>query len=173
LNDSATQPTRPAGVAGHPTLYRKVYDRQALKLCLLGATDAELAGFFEVSGDTIIEWRRVHATFSESIARGKIVADANVAERLYLRALGYSHPAVKFFMPAGATEPVVAHYVEHYPPDTPAASLWLRNRQPAKWRDKASLELSGADGGPIIIVTGVPRPGDDAAGAPEGAMPAV
>jgi hypothetical protein len=33
-------------------------------------------------------------------------------------------------------EPVYAEYTEHYPPDTGAASLWLRNRQPEKWRDK-------------------------------------
>ena len=45
-------------------------------------------------------------------------------------------PAVKIFMPAGAEAPVCASYTEHYPPDTQAASLWLRNRQPAKWRDR-------------------------------------
>jgi hypothetical protein len=33
--------------------------------------------------------------------------------------------------------------VKCYPPDTAAASLWLRNRQPAKWRDKTDVEHSG------------------------------
>ena len=32
---------------------------------------------------------------------------------------------------------------EHYPPDTPAASLWLRNRQPAKWRDRQEVNHTG------------------------------
>ena len=39
-------------------------------------------------------------------------------------------------MPAGADEPVYAEYIEHYPPDTQAASLWLRNRHPDKWKDR-------------------------------------
>ena len=30
-----------------------------------------------------------------------------------------------------------APYVEHYPPDTAAASLWLRNRQPKLWRERS------------------------------------
>jgi len=41
---------------------------------------------------------------------------------------GYTHEATKIFMPAGAEAPVYAPYTEHYPPDTHAASLWLRNR---------------------------------------------
>ena len=31
----------------------------------------------------------------------------------------------------------------HYPPDTQAASLWLRNRQPAKWRDRQEVNHTG------------------------------
>ncbi len=34
-------------------------------------------------------------------------------------------------------------YVEHYAPDTTAAIFWLKNRQPAQWRDKIEAELSG------------------------------
>jgi hypothetical protein len=129
--------------AGRPTSYREEYAAQAFKLALLGMTDAEMASFFEVNEDTINEWKRVHPEFSVSIARGKGDADGDVAEKLYRRAMGYSHDAVKIFMPAGASEPVYAPYVEHYPPDTQAASLWLRNRQPAKWRDKQDVEHSG------------------------------
>jgi hypothetical protein len=81
--------------------------------------------------------------FRESIARGKIEADAHVAEALYRRACGYSHPAVKIFMPAGASEPVYAPYTQHYPPDTKAALRWLQNRQPALWRDRQEVNVTG------------------------------
>src|SRR5437762_6739260 len=121
---------------GRPSLYRKEFAEQAYKLCLLSATDEEIADFFGVVRQTVYDWRAAHTEFLDSITRVKIIADANVAERLYQRALGYSHEAVKIFMPAGASEPVYAPYTEHYPPDTQAASLWLRNRQPSKWRDK-------------------------------------
>jgi len=132
---------------GRPTRYKAEYAEQARKLCLLGATDEELAGFFSISFQTLNTWKKSHKEFLESITRGKIVADAEVAERLYQRALGYSHQAVKIM----AVDKTVVHeeYIEHYPPDTQAASLWLRNRQPKKWRDKQDVEHSGKDGGPI------------------------
>lgn len=135
--------------AGRPSDYREDYAEQARKLCLLGATDVELAEFFGTSEVTLNAWKHAHPDFLKSINAGKSVADAEVADKLYHRARGYSHKAVKIFMPAGATAPVYAEYTEHYPPDTPAASLWLRNRQPAKWRDRQ--EHTGADGGSIAV----------------------
>jgi hypothetical protein len=36
------------------------------------------------------------------------------------RAVGFEHPAVKIFMPAGAPEPVYAPYMEYHPPDVNA-----------------------------------------------------
>lgn len=128
---------------GRPSDYREEYAEQARKLCLLGATDAELADFFGVVVDTISQWKKTHPEFSASIALGKQIADAEVADKLYHRARGYSHDAVKIFMPQGAAAPVYAPYTEHFPPDTQAASLWLRNRQPAKWRDKTEVDMSG------------------------------
>lgn len=136
--------------AGRPTDYRDEYAAQAFKLALLGMTDAEMASFFEVDERTVNNWKIEHPEFFQSITRGKGEADGDVAEKLYRRAMGYSHEAVKIFMPSGSSEPVYAAYTEHYPPDTQAASLWLRNRQPAKWRDKQEHEHAGKDGAPLV-----------------------
>ena len=157
MKEHASQPRLPKPV-GRPTAYRPEFTKQAYKLALLGGTDADLADFLEVNEDTIHEWKKVHPEFSESIRRGKIQADAEIAESLYHRAKGYSHPAVKIFMPANAKEPVYAPYVERFPPDTSAASLWLRNRQPAKWRDKIEHEHAGRNGGPIEQITTTTTP---------------
>ena len=43
---------------GRPTLYWKKYPEQAYKQCLAGATDADLANFFEVDEDTINVWKK-------------------------------------------------------------------------------------------------------------------
>lgn len=142
---------------GRPSEYRKEYAGQVYKLCLLSATDTDVADFFDVSEQTINAWKSAYPKFLESMRLGKTEADTNVADRLYQRAMGYTHEAVKIFMPAGASEPVYAPYKEHYPPDTAAASLWLRNRQPKKWRDKQDMEVTGKEGGPILIATGVAR----------------
>lgn len=133
--------------AGRPTKYKPEYPEQAYKLCLLGATDAELADFFQVNEDTINEWKKVHPKFSESLKAGKDRADAIVADKLYHRACGYEHPEVKVFLYGG--EPVIVPITKHYPPDATSAIFWLKNRQPRHWRDVNKLEHSGAGGGPI------------------------
>ncbi len=126
---------------GRPTSYRKEYAEQARKLCLLGYTDVELADFFQVSERTLNTWKKDFPEFLQSTKRGKDIADADVAEKLYKRALGYTHKSVKIFNNDGV--PLKVEYTEHYPPDTQAASLWLRNRQPNKWRDKQDIEHGG------------------------------
>jgi hypothetical protein len=121
---------------------------------LLGATDAELADFFEVSVKTLNDWKRAHPEFRASLMRGKMSADAEIADKLYHRARGYQHQAVRIFMPAGAKQPVYAPYTEHYPPDTIAAIFWLKNRRRASWRDRVAAE-DDADG-TVKIIGGLP-----------------
>lgn len=124
---------------GRPTQYKKAYCEQAKKLCLLGATDESLADFFEVSNTTIDTWKKKHPEFVGAIKEGKLVADANVAEALYNRATGYSHPDthISNFQGEITQTPVT----KHYPPDTGAAFIWLKNR--SNWKDKQEVEHSG------------------------------
>jgi hypothetical protein len=132
---------------GRPTDYRPEFADQAYGYTLLGATDARIAELFGVSESTLNLWKRAHPEFSESMQRGKERADAEIARSLYHRAKGYSHPEDDI-RTCGA-EIVITPTVKHYPPDTAAASLWLRNRQPKLWRDKVDLEHAGPNGGPI------------------------
>lgn len=142
---------------GRPTLYKEQYPEQAYKLTLLGLTLEELAEFFSVCLDTLHEWKKVYPDFSDAIARGRTIADAEVAVKLRERAIGYSHEAVKIFLPAGAREPVYAHYIEHYPPDPQAASIWLFNRRPDKWRrDRREAEDPHEIGLTIKVTGGLP-----------------
>lgn len=142
---AAPKQRRPS--AGRPSLYKNEYADQAYKYCLLGATDERLAELFGVNPDTVHEWKKVHPKFSESITRGKEIADAEIAASLFHRAKGYSHPEVHVSNYQG--EVTLTPLTKHYPPDTPAASLWLRNRQPKIWRDKVDVEHAGQNGGPI------------------------
>lgn len=54
------------------------FNEQARKLCLLGATDSELADFFGVCERTINNWKSEFPAFLQSIDAGKISADAIV-----------------------------------------------------------------------------------------------
>lgn len=130
--------------AGRPSKFDEAFVEQARKLCELGATDEELANFFEVTARTIYRWQAEYPEFCQALKAGKDSADERVIRSLYHRAVGYSHEAVKIFMPAGAEAPVYAPYVEHSPPDTTAAIFWLKNRRREEWRDKHDVEASGA-----------------------------
>lgn len=126
------------------------HPEQARKLCLLGARNKDMEKFFGVSHRTFLIWRNKHPELDAAIAAGKIEADSNMAESLYRRGMGWSHQSVKIFMPAGAKEPVYAYYTENFPPDTQAASLWLRNRKPDIWRDKQFYEHTGKGGKALV-----------------------
>lgn len=121
---------------GRPTKYQEAYVEQARKLCQLGATDQEIADFFEVEVRTIYRWKAEHDQFCQALKAGKEVADERVERSLFQKAIGYEQEEVKIFMPAGAEGPVYAPYRAKLAPDTTAAIFWLKNRRPDLWRDK-------------------------------------
>lgn len=126
---------------GRPPLYRDEYAVMVERLCKLGLTDAELAAAFDVSETTINTWKHDHLEFFEALKRGKTFADAEVADKLFKRATGYSHQAVKIVANANTGQEHIVPYTEHYPPDTTACIFWLKNRQSAKWRDKVEQDV--------------------------------
>jgi len=135
---------------GRPPIYKKEYDELAERLCLLGMTDAEIAAAIGVSIQAMKIWDRDHPSFSAARAEGKEFADARVAKALHSRAIGYSHKATKFFLGPGGVI-IKEDYIEHYPPDTHAAALWLANRRRKQWSLKPSEEPDKEGGGGITI----------------------
>jgi hypothetical protein len=125
---------------GRPNKFKPEYIEQARKLCQFGHTDPELAGFFEVHLQTINNWKVKYPEFLYALKAGKEVADSRVERSLYQRAVGYNYEAIKIFMPAGRSKPVYAPYTEHVPPDVTAGIFWMKNRDPAHWRDQQQLE---------------------------------
>ena len=110
---------------GRPTAYKKEYAEQAMSLCLLGATDQEMADFFSVSEQTINTWKGKHPSFLESIRKGKIEADANVAVRLYERAISS---------------------------DFQSMALWLKNRRPNDWRETRHIKVDTVQHTAVVML---------------------
>lgn len=123
---------------GRPTKYKEEFNDQVEKLCKLGATDKEIADFFDIAESTVNEWKHTYPKFSESIKRGKTEADAMVASKLYHRAIGYEHADVDIKMYEGGI--IETPLIKHYPPDPTSIIFWLKNRQPGKWRDKQEID---------------------------------
>lgn len=132
---------------GRPTDYRPEFAVQAEKLCLLGATDAEIADFFDVSPRTIYRWKLIHEDFCQAIKSGKEFADERVERGLFQRATGYGYVEQQAFKVKTVkydngkrvqeTEEIrVVDVEKQAPPDTPAGIFWLKNRRKGEWRDK-------------------------------------
>ena len=144
---------------GRPTAYKPEYIKQVYKLSLLGLTDVEMAGVFGVAERAFNNWKLKYPEFVQSIKDGKEIADANVTASLYQRACGYTHKETKVFCNDGLVTEVEID--KHYPPDTAAAFIWLKNRQPTRWRDKAYAfdDLPPAESITVTIIDGrKPKP---------------
>ncbi len=144
---SARDSTDTKRSVGRPSSYRPEYAAQAAKLCALGATDAQLADFFEVAVSTVALWKVQHKQFSDAIKVPKAEADERVEQSLYRRALGYEHDETDIRVVGG--ELVKTAVRKHYPPDPTAMIFWLKNRNPAAWREMKAVELTGEGGGPV------------------------
>lgn len=159
---------------GRPTDYREEYDEKVYKLCLLGATDAEIADFLDISESTLNLWKLKHTNFSESIKRGKITADAEVANSLYKRANGYQYDEVTYEkIGEGESLTEVGEQgietvkqdkfkkkvvTKEVPPDVAAQNIWLKNRRgkvkegAQKWADKHETGFTDNEGNDIAPV---------------------
>ena len=124
-----------------PTKFKEEFIPQAEKLCKLGATDMEVADFFDVDVRTVYRWKGENEAFCQALKVGKDIADERVERSLYARANGYEHEEVDIRVVGGAI--VQTPIRKYYPPDTTACIFWLKNRKTAEWRDKVEQEHSG------------------------------
>lgn len=140
---AAAEPSLPEPRSpGRQSDFRSEYVEQARKLCLLGATDLEIADFFGVTVRTIYRWKGEREEFCQALKVGKAEADERVERSLFARANGYEHDEVDIRVVNGQI--VQTPIRKFYPPDTVAAIFWLKNRRRDVWRDKIDHEHSGS-----------------------------
>ena len=124
---------------GCPTAYRPEYNAQVYKLCLLRVTDEQLAGCLGVCYMTVKNWKKSEPEFLSAMTKGKKIADAEVAQSLYNRAKGCSHPEEHLVNVGGKMQ--IKKTTKYHPPDTAAAFIWLKNRQGKNWKDTPVIQL--------------------------------
>ena len=81
-----------------------------------GLTDEQIAHNIGISRSTLKEWKKKYPALSAALKKSKEVADREVENALYKKALSG---------------------------DTTAIIFWLKNRRPEDWRDKRETQLSG------------------------------
>lgn len=157
---------------GRPTSYKPEYAEQVKKLCLLGATDKDIADFFDVAEATVNNWKLQHVEFLESIKEGKKIADIEIALSLYDGAkdrIVTEKKAIKlkevFWKDGKRCEKETVQYVDEerlIPGDFRSQSLWLRNRSPKNWKERQEVDhtTNGKDMNTTIKI-GYGTTGDD------------
>lgn len=134
---------------GRPRKFTPEIIEQVEKLARLGLTDEEMADVLSIAASTLYEWKKSEPEFSEAIKRGKAIADANVADRLYQRAMGFEHDSEEIKVVDGRVERVAIRKI--YPPDSVAAIFWLTNRRPEIWKHKKVVDGNFKIDAPFII----------------------
>ena len=112
-----------------------------------GLTDEQIAEKLDISVASFYNYKNEHLEFLESLKKGKEVADYEVENALFKKALGYNAKIKKAFKVKEVLyengkrlkETERIEYAEdevHIPADTTAQIFWLKNRKPNVWRDK-------------------------------------
>ncbi len=134
---------------GAPTKYNKQFHPVLGRtLAQLGKTDKEISTELEIAESTLNLWKLKHPEFSESLKIGKMDINKLVENALLKRALGFEVTEEKVFSNNG--EIVTHNGLKYFPPDVAAAFIWLKNRDPANWRDRK--ELVGDPNAPLQVV---------------------
>lgn len=126
---------------GRPSSYKPEYVKVAYNLALLGATDVEIGNAFDVSEQTINNWKKEYPDFSLALKDGKTIADAEVAASLNKRARGFRYVEVTKELNGVGQLVVTKEVTKEVAPDTGAAMAWLKNRRSKNWRDKQEVQV--------------------------------
>lgn len=120
-------------VVGRPSKYKPEFAHMAYCMALAGMIDIQMAEALEVSESTFNNWKDRYPEFLESIKKGRSFADAQVAEALFHRAIGFTHAATKVIQTKNGNRNKTT--TTYYPPDVTACIYWLKNRCREQWRE--------------------------------------
>ncbi len=123
-----------------------------------GLSDEQIANNIGIARTTIYEWKKRFPDFADALAEEKEVADLQVENALYKRALGYEYEEVKIKTDRQGEE--ITRTIKSVPPDVTAQKFWLVNRQRDQWRDKIDSEITGKDGEALNVVLNIARPSE-------------
>lgn len=107
-----------------------------------GMARGEIAAKIGVSAATFRRWEKENIGISEAVKMGREITDITVENAILKKALGFETEEVKTVIKANGDEEITT-VRKNVPPDVSAASVWLKNRRPDKWRDKPQESGNG------------------------------
>ena len=119
------------------------FPTQAEYFARQGFSDTQIAENLGIKKSAYYQYQRDHSDFAEAIKRGKKPVNLQVENALLKRALGYEYEETTKEVrkdESGNTINVVRKVEKHVPSDVAAMIIWLKNREPDRWRDKQVFE---------------------------------
>lgn len=125
-----------------------------------GLTDEQIFKNLGISRDTFYKYKEKYADFSDALKKGKEVADIEVENALFKRAIGYKYKEIIKEVKEidGKKSTYIKEVVKEMPGDVGAQIFWLKNRKSSKWKDKQDIDIQ--DNNVSITIQGVKRNGN-------------
>ena len=107
-----------------------------------GLTDEQIYKNLGISKDTFYTYKKKYSDFSDCLKKGKEVADIEVENALYKRAIGYKYKEVikEVKEVDGKKSTYIKEVTKEIPGDVGAQIFWLKNRKSNAWKDKRENE---------------------------------
>lgn len=144
---------------GRKSVFKAHMIEEIRKLAGLGLIVEEIAVFWGIGYSTLKRYMKNKPLFRAALKEGRLIADKNVEDSLYKRAVGFAsterHYEIEYETDdAGAVKAMrklKKEIVKQVAGDTTAIIFHLKNRRPDKWRDDRGLSLFGPEGEPVTV----------------------
>lgn len=125
-----------------------------------GLTDEQIAKNLNINIATFYRYKNQFCEFCEALKKGKEVADIEVENALFKRAVGYKYKEVIKEVKEidGKKSTYIKEVVKEMAGDVGAQIFWLKNRKSSKWKDKQDIDIE--DNNVSITINGVKRNGN-------------
>lgn len=102
-----------------------------------GLTNSQIAKNMGVSERTLYGWLKRYEVLSDNLNNGKALADREIENSLYKRALGYEIQEEKITIEElnGVVKKKKQIIKKHVPGNVTAQIFWLKNRKSKEWRN--------------------------------------
>ena len=108
-----------------------------------GLTDEQIAAELGINRVTLYRWKAKYPELKQALTVSKNLVDSLVEDSLLKRAMGYDYEETELVAGQNGKTQRIKKVKKHAASDTTACIFWLKNRQPAAWRDKREMEHSG------------------------------
>ncbi len=128
-----------------------------------GLTDEQIMHNMGIqSKSTFYGYKKKYPNISNALKKGKEVADYEVENALFKRALGYTYEEKTYEKVYDKetglyVERLTKRVTKQVAPDTTAQIYWLNNRKPKQWRNKRDDSQQDPENEGVMIVNDLPK----------------